>query len=131
MKKKIKINWKYALNITIALAIVFGIGGYVWWYSKLDSSTMNDIKIDAHRLITVAESMHRSFKSTGEEKKCYPIEIKEDQKFYHENAHNYIGSVSFESDKPLIWLSDGEFFLHGTNHNFEITRSNLEASTEC
>ena len=131
MKKKFKINWKLILNITISLAVGFSAGGYYWWYMKQDAAAIMDMKIDAHRLITVAESRHRTDQSKGEAKSCYPIEIKEDQKFYHENANKYIGSVSFESDVPVIWLSDGEFLLQGSNQNFDVIRSDLDASIDC
>jgi len=131
MKKKFKINWKYLLNITITLAIIFSLAGYGWWYAKQDKSVMMDMRIDAHRLITAAESKHRAYQSRGEEQTCYMIEISEDQRFYHENAHNYIGSVSFEGEVPVIFLSDGEFLLEGSNHNFEVIRSDVEASQNC
>jgi len=131
MKKKFKINWKILLNITIALAIIFGVAGYIYWLSRLDNKEMNDMRIDAHRLIAVAASRHRMLQSNGEPQSCYLIEINENDRFYHANAHNYIGSVSFEDDEPFIWLSDGEFLLTGSNQNFEVIRSDLPASINC
>ena len=114
--------------MTIALAIIFGVAGYVYWLSRLDNKEMNDMRIDAHRLIAVADSRRRS---DSEPQSCYLIEIKETDRFQHNNAHNYIGSVSFEDDEPFIWLSDGEFLLTGSNQNFEVIRSDLPASINC
>ena len=128
MKKKFKINWKILLNITIVLAIIFGVAGYIYWLSKLDSKEMNDMRIDAHRLISVADSKRRS---DSEPQSCYLIVINEDDKFQHNNAQNYVGSVSFEGDEPVIWLSDGEFLLTGSSRNFEVIRSDLPASINC
>lgn len=45
--------------------------------------------------------------------------------------NNYIGSVDVSTDNYYIWLSDGTFYVYGTEDNLELIESQENATIEC